>query len=213
MTELAILIPVLRRPHRVEPVLESARATVPDALILFIPNPDDDAEVQALIAADAQWLAHDGNYAAKINVGVLVTDTPFLLLGADDLKFHPGWYEKAKAKMTKRIGVVATNDLCNARCMAGQLATHPLVTRAYAERGTIDEPNKVLHEGYSHEYADDELTGTAIKRRAFAFAPDAIVEHLHPDAGKAPMDDLYAARKQRMRRGQRVFFKRRHLWA
>ena len=49
-------------------------------------------------------------------------------------------------------------------------------------------------------------------RNAYAFAPDSVVEHLHPQVGKAPMDDLYAAQQTRMRAGYRIYRRRRHLW-
>ena len=39
--ELVILVPVLRRPHNVRPLLESVRATTPGARVLFIADPGD----------------------------------------------------------------------------------------------------------------------------------------------------------------------------
>lgn len=141
-----------------------------------------------------------------------MTQAPLLFFGADDLHFHPGWLEEAKAKLKPKIGVVATNDLFNTRVMSGELATHPLVTRSYAQRGCVDDPRVVLHEGYLHEYVDREFSETAQSRGAFDYAPSSIVEHLHPLAGKAPMDEIYAMSKQRMRAGLKVYRKRRKLW-
>jgi hypothetical protein len=104
-----------------------------------------------------------------------------------------------------RIGVVGTQDLCNGRTLRGEHATHFLVRRSYMlERGTVDERGKIFHEGYPHEYVDDELVGTARARGAWAFAEASIVEHLHPSVGKAPLDPLYEQQRARMRRGQRL---------
>jgi hypothetical protein len=213
VNELAVLVPVLRRPHRVRPLLDSLAAsmTVPYRA-LFIASPDDREEHAAIREAGADFIVVDGNYAMKINAGVGATDEPYLLFAADDLHFHPGWYEVARACLRGGIAVVGTNDLCNAKTATGELATHPFVARWYQEVGTVDEPGKMLHEGYPHEYVDREFTETAQHRGVFAHAPDSIVEHLHPLAGKAPMDDLYAATRRRMRQGYRVYRQRCHMW-
>ena len=153
-----------------------------------------------------------GNYAEKINRGVDLTSEPLLFLGADDLDFRSGWLEAALARLADGIGVVGTNDLCNPRVIAGEHSTHSLVTREYAALGTIDEPGKLLHEGYPHEFVDDEFVETAKFRGAYAHAGDAIVEHLHPMAGKAPTDALYSAQRRRMCKGRPIYAKRRSLW-
>lgn len=214
--ELAILVPVLKRPHRARPLAESIRAATPDADIIWVPEPlvDDSEEHAAIVKADAPAirLATRGNYAQKINAAVEYTDHPYVFLGADDLHFHPGWFEAAKARISDTVGVVGTNDLCNRRVIAGQHSTHSLVARWYCELGTIDEPGKLLHEGYEHEFVDDEFVETAKKRGAFVSETTAVVEHLHPMAGKAPMDELYSQQRRRMRSGRRVFHGRRPLW-
>lgn len=210
---LAILVPVLRRPHRVGPLLESIHIANPSARVVFVCDPTDFEEQHAIRdAGGGEPMLINGNYAAKINAGVRVTTEPHIFLGADDLHFHPGWYEAASALLSDTVGVVGTNDLCNQRVAAGEHSTHSLVARWYADLGTIDEPGKLLHEGYKHEFVDDEFVQTAIHRGAYAHAHDAVVEHLHPMVGKAPMDDLYAAQHQRMRFGRRVYRRRRVLW-
>lgn len=210
--ELAILVPVLGRPHRVRPLLESIAGATPEARVVFIANPDDGPELDELEAVGAEVLLSKEYYAGKINLGVRETTESLLFFGADDLHFHTGWLEKARERMRPGIGVVATNDLCQKRVAAGELATHPLVTRAYAERETIDATPGPLCERYLHEYVDREFSEVARARGAFAYAPEAIVEHLHPLVGKAPQDDLYRDSQRRMRLGRRVYAERRHLW-
>lgn len=222
---VAILVPMLGRPHRVEPLLDSvATATKTGTYrVLFLVTPGDTAVIEAADRAanghdDIEWMRVDhegpGNYAAKINAGYRATWEPTVFLGADDLAFHAGWYDAAASRLDDpRVGVVGTNDLCNKRVERGEHATHFLVRRSYIDKyGTVDERHKVLHEGYPHEYVDDELVGTARKRDAWAFAADSIVEHLHPMVGKAPMDELYAAQPERMRIGRKIYRDRRHLW-
>lgn len=220
MLATVIIVPVLRRPHRVEPVLDSIEAATPGPhRVVFVASPDDHSEQAAVRAAGADLLVLDepptgGDYARKINAAHRASNEPLLFLGADDLAFHPGWLERAQARLdTPGVHVVGTNDLGNSRVVAGEHATHSLVTRWYVDHhGTIDEPGKVLHEGYEHEFVDDEFVATAKKRAAWAFAADSIVEHLHPLWGKAPTDPLYDDQARRMRIGRRLYRRRSHLW-
>lgn len=250
---IAILVPVLGRPHRVQPLLDSIAAATPEPYrVLFICDPHDELERAEVAKASTRstparrisGTVYGGNYAAKINRGVELTDEPLLFLGADDLNFHPGWLEVATAKLRWRsspaasvpvgepyggsewmpggnppwdagavegIGVVGTRDLCNERTENGEHSTHSLVARWYTELGTIDDPSKLLHEGYPHEWTDDEFIETAKSRGAYAHS-GAVVEHLHPLCGKAPMDHLYKHQRRRMRQGRRIYVQRRPLW-
>jgi hypothetical protein len=216
--DLVVLVPVLRRPHRAAPVSISAHRWTPGARVLFICTEGDDDMIQAARDTKDDVLVlpgprRPGDYARKINTGYRGTWEPLMFLGADDLEFHEGWFAAVTAELRPGVGVVGTNDLGSQRVMAGDHSTHSLVTREYAdEHGTADEHGAILHEGYDHEYVDDELVGTAKSRGAWAFAEYARVEHLHPDWGKAPVDDLYAAQRNRMRRSRALFERRRHLW-
>ena len=215
-----IIVPVLNRPHRVAPLVESITANTPERhRVVFVCTPGDRNETEEVAGSGCDWFvmpcANDrGDYAKKINAAYSRSTEPFLFLAADDLAFHPGWLAAALAKMTEGVCVVGTNDLGSARVMAGEHSTHSLVRRSYADNpGTIDEQGKVLHEGYWHEYVDDEFVKTAIARGVFAHAMDSVVEHLHPCWGKAPLDDLYAMQRMRMKHGRRVFWRREHLWS
>ena len=169
--------------------------------MVFACTPGDDATLDAVEAEGHKPLLvpwqSKGDYARKIQAGIDATSSPYVFTGADDLKFHPRWFENAARYMDGTVGVVGTNDLCNRRVLAGDHGTHFLVARWYLELGTIDGDPHLFHHGYAHEFVDDELVGTAKKRGAWAHAPDSIVEHLHPMAEKAPMDELYAAQRVR----------------
>lgn len=226
MAVVAVLVPVLRRVHRVAPFLDSLEAATPEPHeVHFAATAGDSdliAEIVRLAEDDPAIVLHVlapnrvGDYARKINHAYRASSAPFLLLGADDLAFHPGWLPAALAHFASPfVGVVGTQDLAPTdRARNGEHSTHCLVRRDYADRfGTIDEPGKILHEGYPHEYVDDELVETAKARGAWSFAGDSIVEHLHPSWGKAPTDVLYAGQRRRMESGRRVFLRRRGLWA
>lgn len=214
---MVIAVPVLRRPHRVTPLLESIEAATPESYrVLFVCTTGDEAEIAAVEATGSDLIEipwRRGDYARKINAAYRNSTEPYLFLAADDLHFHPGWLAEAMGMFRPGVGVVGTNDLGNLRVQRGVHSTHSLVTREYVDAfGTIDEPGKVLHEGYWHEYVDDEFVETSWKRKAWAFAKHSIVEHLHPAWGKGEMDDLYREQPARMKQGQRLFLKRRPLW-
>lgn len=214
--DVAILVPLLQRPWRVAPLLESIAAATDNYEVVLACTPGDTATIAAVEAAGHEPLLvakqPRGDYARKIQAGIDATTTPFVFTAADDLRFHPGWFQAARAVMSDTVGVVGTNDLCNARVMRGEHGTHFLIARWYCDLGTIDGDPHLFHHGYVHEFVDDELVGTAKKRGAWGFAPDAVVEHLHPMAGKAPLDDLYAAQRARMGRSKALYLRRRRLW-
>lgn len=216
-----ILVPVLRRPHRVKPFLDSlSRATDPSTdpyRVLFICTQSDTAQVQAIEQAGADHLVigrhGPGDYARKINHGYANSSEPLIFLGADDLFFRPGWLAAAKAYLSPDRNVVGTNDLGNRKVMEGTHATHSLLTRHYADTyGTIDERGKILCELYPHTFVDDEFVQTAISRNQFVHAPDSVVEHLHPHWGKGQSDSTYAISLRSVHPGRRIFVRRRHLW-
>lgn len=217
-SDLTVIIPVLHRPHNVTPLLDSLRSTVPGCRPLFVCSPDDRLEHEAIDEAGAERIVTPdryprGDYAKKINLGYRSTTEPLMFLAADDLRFHPGWFEAATRRLDDTVQVVGTNDLANRRTIDGDHSTHTLVTRSYVDgQGTIDGPGKVLYEGYWHEFVDDEFVATAKHRGAYAHAVDSLVEHLHPMVGKAPSDALYALQDRRMRHGRREFRRRQHLW-
>jgi hypothetical protein len=214
---LVILVPLLGRADRFGAMAASAAATMPTARVLYCVTPGDTPVLDALNAVGAQRILVPwqpvGDYARKINTGYACSSEALLFLGADDIVFHPGWFEAATAQLTAGVGVVGTNDLGSPRVMAGLHSTHSLVTRSYVDTyGTIDEPGKVLHEGYLHEYVDDEFVETARRRGAYAHAADSWVEHYHANWGKATVDSLYQAQRMRMRAGRPIYQARRALW-
>lgn len=210
MTRVSILVPVLGRPHRVRPLLDSITAATPEPHeVVFLADQADRATLDVLRATDARVEAPGGSYAGKINHGVRATDAPLVFFAADDLNFHPGWLAAAEAKLTGSVGVVGVNDLIARR---RDHATHFLVARWYAESPTIDGEPGPMHEGYHHWFVDDEFIATARHRAAYAYAPAAHVEHLHPMNGQAPDDDTYRKGRAKARLDRSTFHRRQPLW-
>lgn len=231
MIHVTVLCPVLGRPDRAAPLVESLHASVSgpvaNAEVMFVASRLDVEQRDACRATEAltvvaDWEAGSGDYARKINLGVamLMRHDPayapvpdFVLLGADDLVFHPGWLEAALiAQLETGACVIATNDLGNPAVIDGRHATHPLVHRAYVECGTVDEPGKLLHEGYDHCFVDNEFTGTAKARGTFTAASRSRVEHMHPIWRKGAPDETYRKGQRAFDADRRLHEQRRRLW-
>jgi hypothetical protein len=210
-------VPVLGRPANAETVTASLRETSV-ARLLFLATRGDREQVRACDQAARRWEhvevhtfppAARGDYARKINAGVRLTGEPWLLMAADDLRFRAGWQEAA-LDAAERTGcrVIGTDDRCNPRVMRGRHSTHSLVARSYIEEhGTADEPGKMLHEGYEHNFVDDELVQTAVIRREFVRS-GAVIEHLHPNCGGADDDDTYRLGLSGFHRDRQMFRQR-----
>lgn len=218
MAELAVLVPVLNRPHRVQPLLESIAQATPDARVIFICDPDDEGEIAAIHnftlneppVVRTTLMLEGGSYAHKINYACEHSHEPLIFLGADDLDFRPGWLEKAMPHL-RRAEVVGVNDRIIRRLRPNH-ATHFLMTRAYAERPTIDGEPGPLCEAYSHWCCDDELIATATRRCAYVYTPDAWVEHLHPMNRRAADDETYRKGRANARADRGLFRQRSALW-
>lgn len=192
--DLAVIVPVLQRPHAAAPFMASWAASggAERSAVYAVTDEGDERTRDAWQAAGAQVLTSDrgSTYAAKVNYGFEATSEPWLLLLGDDVRFHPGWAE-AILETGRRAPVVSTNDL--GRTDLDRLAIHPAFARSYiADRGaSFDGPGLIAHEGYRHWYVDREWSFLALERGVLAYAPDAVIEHLHPLHGKAAMDDVY----------------------
>jgi hypothetical protein len=211
---IAVIVPVLGRPSRVAPLLESFRVATSDndARIYFVAQRSDTAEVEEIMRLGHEPILvddHDRSWCRKINRGYERTTEPWLLLGADDLDFHIGWVDIVRRLLLSHPGVIGTNDLGNPNTMKGNTSTHPLVRRAYAKIcGTADERDRVLHGGYDHNYPDTELVATARARSLYIHRADCIIEHLHPAWGKAATDETYLLGQRRVQQDAALFTQR-----
>jgi hypothetical protein len=216
--DLVTVIPVLNRPSRVLPLFVSWQASRAPGRLVFVVEVDDLDERIALEAVrsfhgvDVVSVVDAHSWPEKVCVAADVyKDAEWLLFGADDVEFTPGWWQATKElRDTKSVGVIGTNDMSNPRVLAGEHTTHPLMRRAYIDRwGTVDEPGVPVHAGYSHWYVDDELVWTAKMRQAWAFCEGARVVHHHPYFDESvPWDDTYAAGEQNAAQDRKLFCER-----
>ena len=222
MVRVAILVPVLNRPERAAPVAESARAAATVATtVMFVCSPGDTREIRAARRTEETvvvvgWAPGRGDYARKINHAArlaLADGAAWVFTGADDLAFHHGWDTTAIAAARGRPAWVGTVDLCNPRTRRARHSTHSLVAADYIiERGTVDRRGAIYHEGYHHNFVDDEGCATA-RARGLYVPSAAVVEHLHPDGRRAPDDDTYRLGRTHFLEDRALFRRRQNLWA
>ena len=157
----------------------------------------DTEQIRAVKDAGATVLpaTRGSTFDQKVNAGYEQTTEPWLFVTGDDVKFHPGWIQAAR-DLSDRFDVIGTNDSPdpaegNARVQSGAHADHFFIRRTYIDEygGSLD--GKVCHEGYRHFYSDVEVVELAKARRVFSPCLASMVEHLHPDLGKAEIDDTY----------------------
>jgi hypothetical protein len=207
---VAILVPALARSQNVAPLLASIRESTPQPYrVLWLLDPGDRAEQDAVAAAGGWMLSAGGSYAAKINAGVRATDEPLVFLAADDLRFRPCWLDIARAAIGRGAHVVGVNDGIRRRRVH---ATHFLLTREYAQRPCIDGTPGPLSVAYDHSFVDDELIATATKRGVYVHETRSTVLHLHPDMRSAPDDDTYRKGRAKFESDRAVFNERSALW-
>lgn len=173
--------------HRVEIVVVTDDNVTGQAVVDMAMTLDCDAahvvtviENKERIGAIAAW-----NMALKHSHGDILVPV------GDDQNPHPGWLDAAlKCHETelKGYGCVGLNDL-----MYGQDGTTPvLMTTLLFDRKFCKEAfgGVVAIPAYRYLFVDTELNARAqIKGRLF-WCRDAVVEHLHPAAGKREIDAI-----------------------
>lgn len=208
--EVAVIVPVMKRPQNAEPFMRSLRASTGLATVYAIGDEDDEETLCAWSDAGAHVrLSPRGrSFAAKVNHGYEHTTEPWIFIVGDDVKFQRGWLDHAQhVARVFDAKVVGTNDLGTDRVRAGEHATHLLIARDYIDKqgASWDGPGVVAHEGYRHWFVDDEIVNAAKERGVWATALASVVEHLHPLFGKAEDDPVYRKGKAHAAQDQKLF--------
>lgn len=195
---VAVLVPALDRPANVAPLVASFNEASGRgvAKLYFVCDDDDLDQIAAVKESGAELLISErgSTFAQKINSGFGQTVEPWIFVCGDDVKFHRGWIDAAR-QLSDRFDVIGTNDspegTGNPRVAAGGHSDHFFVRRAYVDEYGASLEGLVCHEGYRHFYSDVEVIELAKARRVFTPCLASMVEHLHPDLGKADVDDTY----------------------
>jgi hypothetical protein len=175
--ELVVITPSRGRPRQLARLAYALRATTDDRVGLLALIDDDDPWRGAYL----QWAS------ATPGVQVLVGPNPPSFLasfGDDHLPRTTDW----DITLTDAIramdgpGWAYGNDL---------LQGERLPTAWVQHRATVDALGWMMPPTLGHMYPDNAVYDVAHSTGRLAYAPGVIIEHLHPAAGKAPVDESY----------------------
>lgn len=196
--EVAVIVPVMKRPQNAAPFMQSLRASTGLATVYAICDRSDTETMAAWRREGAEIVEvvdpEPGSFAEKVNIGRSCSTEPWLFLVGDDVRFHAGWLDHAQAVAKMQdASVVGTNDLGTPRVTSGEHATHLLIRRDYidSQGASWDGPGTVAHESYRHWFVDDEAVLVAKQRGVWSMALGSVVEHMHPYFGRGEMDEVY----------------------
>ena len=226
---ILVIVPTVSSRDNLATLVNSFNATKNDTteMLVVVDNDVPEAHLEFLDHAGVRRYRHDGSFAVKVNAGYQLYqggeseinghEIDAVFVCGDDVNFHPGWVEALIAtRAATGALVIGANDLgTQSRLKDGTHATHWLIDTDYIDTqgASWNTPGLIAHEGYRHWYVDDEIVTKARDLGVWAWAEDAIVEHLHPLYDKAEWDDTYQVGKDHAWADGLVWKLRRHLYS
>lgn len=200
MAELTVIVPSRGRPHTVAELAQAFRDTCTETTWLLFAVDEDDPEHQAYTDAVAEQLVRHGrvtmtsqpsgtmvsalNHAADVLLESRREVRPDAIgfMGDDHRPRTKGWDRAYLDALTSLPGIVYGNDLIQGANLPTQCAISTSVVRAL---GHMAPP--VL----THLYVDNYWLTLGRGAGCISYMPNVIIEHLHPVAGTAALDDGY----------------------
>lgn len=132
-----------------------------------------------------------GGCAKSLNTGAVslldITKYPlydyFVFMGDDHIPRTQHWDRELQKALLGKTGIVYGNDL---------LQGENLPTAFAMTRDIVNELRGMTFPKCKHLYFDNFVKQLGIDLGYLKYLPDVIIEHLHPVAGKAEMDEGYA---------------------
>jgi GT2 family glycosyltransferase len=203
VSEIAVIIPTVNRPHLLAGLLESIEtATEYEHRVYFVVEQSDAATLERLATLrEFETITGTfGSYPAAANAGVKASREPWFLVANDDVVFCDGWDALAISVMRDGVQVVGI-DQGN-----GRTDCFFLVDRRYLNGEDL------YHPGYLSQYCDTEFCERAKAAGVWADAPGAILEHRHWTLGKAEIDANYQKAIASDHHDRTLFQERRRAW-
>jgi hypothetical protein len=201
VSELLVIVPTRGRPESVGRVIdawEDTDAFKQGAVLAFLVDADDPAvddyqgafelleapHMQASMHVMPAWLP----LVPKLNrwAALLAEHQHFALgfAGDDHLPRTKGWVAAYLAALRDlRTGIVYGNDGIQGQRLPTQWAMTSDIIRALGRMVPAD---------VEHLYCDNAVKDLGEAAGCLRYLPDVLIEHMHPVAGKAPMDAGYA---------------------
>lgn len=201
MAELIIFVPTRGRPQRVAPMIEAFRETGAfDDLVdlVFLIDADDPrcAEYQQEIkeypgygfSGSASyllcpaWLPMVPKLEAAVEAHVSMSNTPVGFMGDDHLPRTQGWAKEYLRVFSSEIAIVSGPDGMRLDDLPTHWAMSAEIPRALG---------RMVPAPVEHLYCDNAIRDLGRGAGVYRWLPDVLVEHLHPMAGKAEVDEGY----------------------
>lgn len=201
MSGVVVVLPSRGRPDRAAEALEAIRQTavrVDTSVVLAVDGDDPEWDAYGRIAAQRRFLAgpettlvtlrgdETGNLVRATNtvsMRIAEADPAAIIgnLGDDHLCRTPGWDARIREALGEP-GIAYGDDLLQ----GAALPTAPFVSaRIVTALGWYFLPS------LQHMFVDDALRTIGVLRGFLRYLPDVVIEHVHPGAGKAELDDGY----------------------
>ena len=189
--KVSVIIPSRNRPERLQKSIASLLETTRDHNIEIICVLDsDDTASHELVKGLPVRIVENADPSLmgipKWNMGAAVARGEWLVTGADDVVWLPGWLDDGHSD--------------------GRFATHYMVTRQFA----IDHLGGVLQiPAYKSWYSDIEVYERAVRAQLYVFATDAHIEHKHAAFKEVPEDEIYQRGEPHHTDDMRIYKQRR----
>ena len=203
---LLTIVPTRGRPASVARLAQAWRTTgAPEHADLLLAADDDDPHLPAYRAAvEAEgepWLRLETCGAwrpmvPKLNaVAVHHANSPAYtalgFAGDDHVPRTPGWAAAYLAELARlRVGIVHADDGRWHGSLPTEWAMSPAIIRRLG---------RMVPAGVEHLFCDNAVMELGRDARCLTYLPGVLIEHMHPDVGKAETDDGYAAVNSRER--------------
>lgn len=193
MADLVVIVPSRGRPHTVAEMAEAFEQTcTADTELVFAIDADDPmrtvyldavngvARVPYVLEAESRSMVEALNFAANYAAHDGAIAVGFL--GDDHRPRTNGWDRAYLDALAARPGIVYGNDLIQGANLPTQCAMSTALVRAL---GHMAPP------ALRHLFVDNYWRDLGTAAGCLTYLPDVVIEHLHPVAGKAAVDDGY----------------------
>ena len=187
---ISILCPTRGRPLRFAEMASSAIKLAEDPneieILAYLDADDPKVKEYPELPRVSYFCGPRVTVSRAFNVLYEDASSDIVMSGADDLIFRtPKWdTEVTKAFALNRASLVVPLD--GVEDKRGRRTTH-----FFASREWVDLVGYFLPEEYEHFYSDTHLEDIALRAKAMVWLDTVLVEHMHPNHGKAVRDSTY----------------------
>ena len=192
--KMCVVVPSRGRPENAERLAQAFKDTNTEADLYIVIDNDDPKWNEYAKSENYKKLPADnktGGCAKSLNTGAVylldITKFPlydyFVFMGDDHIPRTQGWDKAFIQALGQSTGIVYGDDL---------LQGANLPTAFGMSRDLVNELRGMTFPGCVHLFFDNFVKQLGLDLEYLKYLPDVIIEHLHPVAGKAEMDEGYA---------------------